>query len=687
MSAVSTEKKVNTPKHKKVVHDGKNLKQGKNKFSLNTIGARLLIFFLLLSLLPVIGVGVTDYYYARTQFEANTYEGLREIAKGSADDLDNWIHGRLTKLEKFSNSLVLQEGDMNKILPFIMSVKDETDDVETVFYINAAGDAISSSGKEYNFKNQEFFNKAMKGIAVTSNLMSNIDTGNSVITMALPIRTLNGVEGVLAGSFGSNALNRLIENTRYGQSGYAFMIDDTGVIMAHPDLGKIMKENLTNTESASLNQIAKIMLGAQPGEGEYTREGVKKLVSYAPVKSTNWVVALTVTSDEVSARAVGMRWFNIIGIIIAAVAVTLLSLFISRWISRPIVALARQADVLATGNLQVEINDKQPGELGILGRSLAAMVENMRALLQALKQGIGNLDTATGEISQAAGGMAQVSEQIALTIGQMSTSTQETANTVGEVNKAQANSVTEFEALVQNVEVMAASTNETVVQTEQGAAIMADLTGSIEQTNTKSQLVQAAMDRLTAQAKDISGITSVIAQIAEQTNLLALNAAIEAARAGEAGRGFAVVADEVRKLAEASSTQASEIARLINEVTADVATAVQATGQMNKLVAQQAQVSTQAQAQFNRIAAGSGNVMTILSQVEDQAKLISDQVQQVSDGMGSIAAISEENAASSEEIAASTEEMSSSAQTVSKSALELRKLMEKLNAESGRFVL
>ncbi|MHB1404263.1 MAG: methyl-accepting chemotaxis protein [Desulfitobacteriaceae bacterium] len=273
------------------------------------------------------------------------------------------------------------------------------------------------------------------------------------------------------------------------------------------------------------------------------------------------------------------------------------------------------------------------------------------------------------------------------TVGQMSTSTQETANTVGEVNMAQANSVTEFAALVQNVEVMAATTNETVVQTQQGAAIMADLTGSIEQTNTKSQLVQAAMDRLTAQAKDISGITTVIAQIAEQTNLLALNAAIEAARAGEAGRGFAVVADEVRKLAEASSTQASEIARLINEVTADVAAAVQATSHVNKLVAEQAQVSTQAQAQFNRIAEGSGNVMTLLGNVEEQAKLISDQVQQVSDGMGSIAAISEENAASSEEIAASTEEMSSSAQTVSESALELRKLMEKLNAESGRFVL
>ncbi|WP_206809507.1 methyl-accepting chemotaxis protein [Paradesulfitobacterium ferrireducens] len=684
------ENKLKNPAAKKQKNKTKETKVGLKKMThnpLNTIGARLLLFFLLLSLIPVIGIGVTDYYYAEAQFKANTFDGLREIAKGSADDVDNWINGRIAKLERASNNLVFQTGDQFKILSFIMSLKEETDDVETIFYINSQGDAIASSGKEFNFKNQDFFTKAMKGVATTSNIMSNLDTGNSVITIALPIRSINGIEGVLAGSFGSNALTRLIQNTRYGQSGYAYMIDDTGVIMAHPDAGKILKENITNTESASLNQIAKQMLNAQPGEGEYTQEGVNKLVSYAPVRSTKWVVALTVATDEVFARAQAMRWFNLIGLIVVAVAVTILALIISRWISRPIVALARQADVLATGNLQVEISTKQPGELGVLGTSLASMVHNTRSVLQALKAGIGNLDSATGEITQAAEGMAQVSEQIALTIGQMSASTQETANTVGEVNKSQANSATEFERLVRNVEAMAATTGETVTQTQQGAKIMADLTGSIGETNIKSQLVQAAMDRLTTQAKDISGITSVIAQIAEQTNLLALNAAIEAARAGEAGRGFAVVADEVRKLAEASSAQASEIARLINEVTADVASAVEATGQMNELVAEQAQVSTQAQAQFNRIAEGSGNVMSILSQVEEQARLISTQVQQVSDGMGNIAAISEENAASAEEIAASTQEMSSSAQTVSESAQTLRKLMESLNTESERFKL
>lgn len=652
-----------------------------------TLGAKLLTVFLVIALVPVISLSLINYYFAKLKFTENTYVALQDMVVSAANDTNTWLSGRLDKMEKNADSTILRSNDPEQIAAYVKMLKDQTQDAETIIFAGPDGNSFSSSGKRIDVKDREYFQKARNGKPFITNLLVSKETNNYIIVIAVPVKGGNGTTGVLAGMFSANNLSSVINSVKYGQTGYAYIIDNTGVIIAHPDPTVINKENLLQTDSPSQLQAARKMLQGQSGQDEYMRNGVEKLVAYTPIKTTGWVVALTAPTSEVYAGIQEMKWFNIIGILGAVIFVIILALVISRWISRPIITLAAQADTLAAGNLQVDIDGRYTGELGILGQSLKTMVENTRAVLIALKQGISALENATGELLQTSSGMASVSEQIAVTISQMSSSVQQTANNVSNANRAHTESANGFSVLAQNVDSIGATTRETVEQTRLGAEIMQNLADRIQQTTDNSQNVQSVMERLTEQAKEISGITGIITGVAEQTNLLALNAAIEAARAGEAGKGFAVVAEEVRKLAEASSEQANEIARLISNITNDVTEAVQSTLAMNQLVNEQAAISSQAHGQFNHIDEGAKRIASLIDEFRQETGKITEQIEKVSSSMENVAAISEENAASAEEIAASTEEMSSAAQTVSLSTANLKSLMEKLVKESGRFTL
>lgn len=361
--------------------------------------------------------------------------------------------------------------------------------------------------------------------------------------------------------------------------------------------------------------------------------------------------------------------------------------FLSRLITRPLVELSENAEVLAKGNLKVNLRTNYFGELGMLAIAMEKMVENTRSICGSINQAIFNVENAVEEISSATEQSSKGSEQVAASVSQVAIGTQRLAGTTQNISNQASTISSKMVGLRDRMGEIETSTSEMAERTQSGKVMMNDLALKMKNFTARIEELQQTGQILQDQTGEIRGITSIITGISEQTNLLALNAAIEAARAGEAGRGFAVVADEVRKLAEESRQSAKHIEELIGHVTRNVESSVLATDDAVDLIKEQVRIEEKAQQEFDEIADESQMVVNHLNAVETEVQEIVRMTQAIEHAVSEASNATQDDAAAAEEIAASTEEMSAAASTIQGSAHDLTQLMGELKAQSGKFVL
>jgi methyl-accepting chemotaxis protein len=428
---------------------------------------------------------------------------------------------------------------------------------------------------------------------------------------------------------------------------------------------------------------AKALIGRQRAQA-LRSETVRNLDDLRSVINDQRQIAIQKVNESLSQSIMVL----IISIIISVVLGSSILIIINRLIQQNLNKVIEMATEISEGNLGVE-ESKYDGkdEIGQLSLAMNKMLASLRGMIQQITTVSETVTSQSEELTQSASEVKEGSKQVAATMQELSAGSESQAHESSELSEAMTSFIGKIQEANGDGEQIYESSNLVLKLTDEGSKLMQS---SISQMNEIDSIVMLAVEKvkgLDQQSKEISTLVGVIKAIADQTNLLALNAAIEAARAGEHGKGFAVVADEVRKLAEQVSVSVSDITGIVEGIQKESGEVV------TSLEVGYIEVGKGAE-QINTTGETFENINTSVSEMAKRIQLVSENLseiavgsEQMSTSIENIASVSEESAAGVEQTSASIQQTSSSMEEIAGSAEQLSKLAEDLNGLVRKFTI
>ncbi len=414
--------------------------------------------------------------------------------------------------------------------------------------------------------------------------------------------------------------------------------------------GKELIEKYLDARTKYREELVKILALIKEGKSQEARQGLKLLAPLRePYLNTLADIIkyqderMTETGKQADHNYALARALIIVATLIALSLAAFLGIIITRSITKPLNRAVSTAERVADGDLTVEIEANTSDETGLLLKAMKHMTDKLRKMAGDIKQASASMASGSQQLSASSEEITRSMSSQSARASQIATSAEEMAQTVVDIAKNSAN--------------IASAATDTATIAEQGAHIV---NKSVEESEAIAATVGNSvrvMQTLGDRSKQIGEIVAVINDIADQTNLLALNAAIEAARAGEQGRGFAVVADEVRKLAERTAKATSEIGGMIGSIQTEVGHAVESMDETSKKVAAGLKYSKNAGEQLGTIVSSAASLQGMVQQIATATEEMSTTSEAISGDIQEIASGSSEISSGADQIAQSSTEL------------------------------
>ena len=641
-------------------------------------------------------VSVTGYFTAYDNLSEAVNEEIVANVNTEREVVDGWLREKakpvtsqadlMTDVEK--SGLEFDNEDMHMLLSVAASDKDIQEmtrgDEDGMFLPYNSPD---ETGKTDPRKRPWYAQAREAGKTVYTEVYTSKSTGDLVVSAVAPFYGENKqFRGAICGDITLNVLKEQVQRIKYRDQGIGYIIEKTGKLLATSGKEQPMSEA---KDIKGVGEKLDNMFRTGSGYFTYTdADGAEQLLAYTTVPTTGWLIAMAVPTDFVFAPIQRLRIIYGVLIVVGLLLVMGMCLAFAARITKPIVALEGQASQLADGNLRVpQLPVESEDEIGSMTRAFNTMQEHLHDLISKMAATSEQVAAASEELTANAQQSADASVHVAETIGEVSNGMD---RQLADIDGAKKNvdavfiDITAMTEKTKKVTDAAVSTSEAA---KQGEMLMKDATTKMAHIETSVMNSADVVRTLGESSQQIGQIVEAISSIADQTNLLALNAAIEAARAGEHGRGFAVVADEVRKLAAESQESAEQIKERILTIQNDTAHAVAAMEEGKTEVQLGAKAIRDVGEQFQDIMGQVNDIRNQIDEISTSVNSVSSGAGNIVDAVDSIDSVSRRTADHTSSISASTEEQSASNEEIAAASQSLAHLASDMQAAINKFKL
>ncbi|MCX4272102.1 MAG: methyl-accepting chemotaxis protein [Acetatifactor sp.] len=632
---------------------------------MKSIKSKIQISMLSVMLVGSVLIGVITALLNAAGIDDMMTKTLGPATQMAADAVEWRMDNYWTALQEAAASDIFRESAPDA--PELVPVRDEIASRNGFIYTGKMdADGLSSTG--YSYAEEEYFQQCKENMKpYISDIMN--DGQRMIFLLEVPIIIDGRFEGVVYGGINADFLSDIVVNLSMGNDGVAYILDNKGNVIGHRERSVVesgsnmIEAAKTDAGVADVAAVNQRMIQGETGFGAYTFYGDNKFVGFAPIDGNQqWSIAIEASQREFKSTLDRSILLTILVVFLVVLATFPVAVLVGRSISGPIRACVLRLEKLAEGDLHTASPVvRSRDETAELTKALDTTMHRLNDVVQDVSHHLGKMGqgdfrenitrTYWGDFVAIEKSMKAIHGSLKDTLLQISQSAETVASSAGQVSTGaqslsqgatqQASAIHELSSTVtgiaQNARQTAAAAEEAGLFANQADAQLGISVDYVKELN-------SAMEKISSSSAEISKIISTIEGIAFQTNILALNASVEAARAGSAGKGFAVVSSEVRSLASKSDEAAKATKELIESSIATVMEGSQVVSRVTESLNKANSIAQNVSVKMN----------VVVEAVESQTEAIS----QVTDGINQISSVVQDTSSTSVESAATSQELS-----------------------------